>query len=86
MKKITIKAIRNKFKRHYFELIGRPPVVAGPFEQRIKHRHKTFWSPRDAEWIRNTAVSAGDPLEKWRDVEHWQRKLSNKRNSREFAR
>ncbi|WP_242916175.1 ATP-grasp fold amidoligase family protein [Pontibacter liquoris] len=30
-------------------------------------------------------MRAYDPLEKWQDVAHWQRKLSNKYNAREFA-
>jgi len=30
-------------------------------------------------------MDAGDAIEKWKDVENWQRKLSNKYNSREFA-
>lgn len=55
------------------------------FSKRIKSRHRVFWQPPDAELIRNTPMSATDPIEKWRDVTYWQRKLSNKHNSREFA-
>ncbi|WP_161890582.1 ATP-grasp fold amidoligase family protein [Pontibacter russatus] len=39
----------------------------------------------DAEAVRNSQMSASDALEKWQDVKNWQRKLSNKHNSREFA-
>ena len=85
MKKLTINAIKNKLKKHYHELVGNSAEKCGPFEQRIKHRHKTFWSAPNAEAVRNTPMASSDPLEKWRDVENWQRKLSNKRNSREFA-
>jgi len=60
--------------------------VQNEFPKRIKHRHRIFWTPPDAEYIRNTIMNAGDPVEKWKDVEHWQRKLSNKYNAREFAR
>jgi hypothetical protein len=31
-------------------------------------------------------MSASDPLEKWRDMPNWQRKLANKHNAIEFAR
>ncbi|MEJ7682262.1 MAG: hypothetical protein WKG06_31315 [Segetibacter sp.] len=31
-------------------------------------------------------MNANDTMEKWKDVKNWQRKLSNKYNSREFAR
>lgn len=55
------------------------------FSYHLKHRHKLFWSDPNAETVRNTIMSAWDPIEKWRDVENWQRKLSNKYNSREFA-
>ncbi|GAA4430049.1 hypothetical protein GCM10023188_16170 [Pontibacter saemangeumensis] len=85
MKPITIASLKDKFRKNYYDLLGKSADY-GPFQQRIRHRHTTFWNARDAETVRNSAVSAGDPLEKWRDVEHWQRKLSNKRNSREFAR
>jgi hypothetical protein len=30
-------------------------------------------------------MCALDPIQKWRDAHHWQRKLSNKKNAREFA-
>lgn len=56
------------------------------FSDRIKNRHQVFWQAPNAEAIRNTIMSAVDPIEQWQNVEHWQRKLSNKYNSREFAR
>ncbi|RVU02451.1 hypothetical protein EOD41_00490 [Mucilaginibacter limnophilus] len=55
------------------------------FSKRIKSRHKKFWNDPEAEIIRNTVMSAEDPIEKWKNVPNWQRKLSNKYNSREFA-
>ena len=51
----------------------------------IKKRHKIFWNAANAEKVRNTKMRAADPVEKWKDVKNWQRKLSNKYNSREFA-
>ncbi len=84
MYKLTFKAIKNKFKRHYLELTGKPLTI-GPFEQRMKHRHITFWSDPNAEAVRNIPMVASDPLTKWQDVAHWQRKLSNKHNAREYA-
>ncbi|MDN3548177.1 ATP-grasp fold amidoligase family protein [Mucilaginibacter aquaedulcis] len=55
------------------------------YARRIKYRHAKFWQDPQAEHIRNTALSAHDPLCVWREGENWQRKLSNKFNSREFA-
>lgn len=55
------------------------------FSKRIKKRHKEFWGQPDAEKIRNIIMNCNDPLEQWKDVKNWQRKLSNKYNSREFA-
>lgn len=52
---------------------------------RIKTRHKKFWQDPDAENVRNTLMKPDDPLEKWKNVENWQRRLSNKHNSRNFA-
>ena len=57
----------------------------GEFSRRIKRRHRIFWNAPDAEIVRNTKMSASDPIEKWRDAVYWQRKLSNKHNAREFA-
>lgn len=56
------------------------------FALRIKHRHNAFWKLPDAEVVRNTAISATEPISKIKAVRHWQRKLSNKYNAREFAR
>ena len=58
---------------------------SGEFPARIRARHKIFWSDPLAEEIRNDKMNESDPLEKWMDVPHWQRKLSNKFNAREFA-
>ena len=56
-----------------------------PFASRIKHRHNTFWKSSDAEIVRNMGLSASEPVSKIKNVKHWQRKLSNKYNAREFA-
>ena len=64
---------------------GKPSSQRGEFSARIKHRHSTFWDAPNAEDIRNTPLYATDPLAKWQNVEHWQRRLSNKHNSMEFA-
>jgi len=58
---------------------------SGTFPARIRARHKTFWSDPMAEKIRNEKMHETYPLERWMDVPHWQRKLSNKFNAREFA-
>lgn len=57
----------------------------GDFAKRIQARHQLFWGKSDAEIIRNIAMKAEDPIEKWRDGFNWQRKLSNKSNAKEFA-
>lgn len=55
------------------------------FGKRIRHRHRVFWSPQNAEDVRNTLMSVEDSLDRWMDVENWQRKLSNKYNAKQFA-
>ncbi len=65
---------------------GRPVKGHGEISKRINHRHSSFWKSPDATIVQNTFMQASDPIEKWKDVANWQRKLSNKYNSREFAR
>lgn len=55
------------------------------FSKRIKHRHRAFWSPENAEDVRNTIMDAEDSMERWQREEYWQRKLSNKYNAKQFA-
>lgn len=55
------------------------------FSNRIIKRHNQFWKDKNAETVRNTLMDATAPLEEWKDVKNWQRKLSNKYNAREFA-
>ena len=64
---------------------GKPVKGHGEFSKRIKHRHCLFWESPEAEIIRNTVMKASDSLDKWKDANNWQRKLSNKDNAREFA-
>ncbi|MDO6391452.1 ATP-grasp fold amidoligase family protein [Pontibacter sp. BT731] len=64
---------------------GKPIKGHGELSRRIKQRHRTFWGQPDSEIVRNTKMNASDPIEKWKDVTNWQRKLSNKYNAREFA-
>ncbi|MDB4920199.1 MAG: hypothetical protein JWQ54_2182 [Mucilaginibacter sp.] len=59
--------------------------LGSDYSKRIKFRHAGFWQDPNAEVVRNTILSAQDPLPVWQDVENWQRKLSNKFNAREFA-
>jgi hypothetical protein len=66
-------------------LTGKEVKNDDDFSKRIKHRDKIFWQVPNAQEIKNTLRDASDPIEKWEDVENWQRKLSNKYNSREFA-
>lgn len=85
MNQLNIAGITKRLRKRYYKLLGRPNEAYGPFEQRIRNRYKAFWRSPEAEIVRNTPMAAADPLENWRDVEHWQRKLSNKHNAREFA-
>lgn len=80
---ITMKSFIGKKIRSVISSF--PNRKESEFTKRIRHRHKIFWEAPNAEVIRNTHMSASDPIEKWMDVENWQRKLSNKHNSREFA-
>lgn len=73
--------IRDKL----LSVTGKPVKGHGEFSKKIKRRHDVFWRCADAETIRNTMMKSEDCFDKWRDVEHWQRKLSNKHNAREFA-
>ena len=78
---LTTAKLLKSFTAVTLELLGRNTT----FSHRIKKRHTIFWSDPNAEDVRCTIMHATDPAEKWQDVENWQRKLSNKYNSREFA-
>lgn len=80
-----IRALKKKLKPLVAHITGRRVKGNGEFSKRIKHRHATFWNAADAEQVRNTIMQATDPIEQWQDVVNWQRKFSNKYNSREFA-
>jgi hypothetical protein len=60
------------------------------FSDRIQCRYKRFWKTRRFGFHGKgrcllTYLSRTDPIEKWHCCDLWQRKLSNKWNSREFA-
>jgi len=76
-----LEAFAKKSKRFISKLVK----SNGTFAARIQKRHQEFWKVPDAEKIRNTIMEAHDPIEKWKDIKNWQRKLSNKYNAREFA-
>ena len=67
------------------KLADRQVITEGEFSRRIKNRDKIFWKARDVNVIRGSILNADDPIEKWKEGENWQRKLSNKYNSREFV-
>ncbi len=79
-----LESVTRKFLTIASMLAGKN-IISGEFKKRIKNRHKTFWQAPEAERVRNTIMVASDPIEKWKNVKNWQRKLSNKYNSREFA-
>src|SRR4051794_2704898 len=80
-----LEPIKNKVRKYIRILADKPEEGDGEFAKRIKKRHKAFWKDPNAEKIRNTIMHASDPIEKWKNANNWQRKLSNKYNSREFA-
>ncbi|NDK54592.1 ATP-grasp fold amidoligase family protein [Pontibacter fetidus] len=57
----------------------------GGFAKRIRHRNSEFWGTPEGKTIKAIPMDAQDPLTKWQDIKYWQRKLSNKHNSIEFA-
>lgn len=80
-----LKSIKNNLQDYISILLPETLIKDKEFSQRIKKRHKIFWKAPNAEVVRNTKMDAVDTIEKWQDVKNWQRKLSNKYNSREFA-
>lgn len=54
-------------------------------EKRIKRRHYAFWRDPEREVIHHDFLDSSAPSEVWKGGENWQRRLSNKYNSREFA-
>ncbi|MFT2009870.1 ATP-grasp fold amidoligase family protein [Pontibacter sp. 13R65] len=77
--------LKNKLRTSLSSNKYKPPQPQGEFSARIIHRHRTFWKSADAEYVRNLPMDANMPLAQWKAEPHWQRTLSNKNNSREFA-
>ena len=77
------KSLKSVAKAVIHKLLNRDN--GGEFSRRIKHRNSVFWGTPEGKKIKAMPMYATDPLIKWQDVEHWQRKLSNKHNSMEFA-
>ena len=80
-----IRNLTRKLLKRFVRLAYKSENCEGEFSKRIKRRHRRFWKAANAEKIRNTILTENDPLERWKDVKNWQRRLSNKYNSREFA-
>lgn len=55
------------------------------FTKRIKHRYRIFWNSETNSLENVPLFFAEDLLFKWQNNQNWQRVLSNKHNSREFA-
>ncbi|MGN7202816.1 ATP-grasp fold amidoligase family protein [Pedobacter sp. SAFR-022] len=68
-----------------FQIISNLIRNSGEFPARIRKRHHMFWSDPEAEFVRNSKMHEGMPLDAWQNVPNWQRRLSNKYNAREFA-
>jgi len=80
-----LNALKNKLVNALKFLKKRIPQNDSELTKRIRKRNKTFWEASDAKTVKNTIMSASDPIKDWANIKHWQRKLSNKYNSREFA-
>ncbi len=78
------KALKRKLRPFKNILTGKP-AVNSEFGRRIKHRHSVFWDSAEGKELRRTPMNPNIPLAEWQQVAHWQRRLSNKYNSREFA-
>lgn len=55
------------------------------FQQRIQKRWEIFWRDADDLHLIREKLSAYDDISKWKDIVHWQRRLENKYNAKEFA-
>ena len=80
-----LQSIKNKLQTYLDVIIPQQIDNNVQFSERIKNRHKIFWKALYAERVRNKTMLATDSMRKWKNVKNWQRKLSNKFNSREFA-
>jgi hypothetical protein len=80
-----IQLLKGILKNKLNVLQGRPHPGLGEFAQRIQHRNRTFWGNAAGRKLKHELISANDPMEAIRSGEYWQRRLSNKFNSREFV-
>jgi len=76
------KTLKSVAKTIIYTLLNRGN---GEFSKRIKHRNKEFWGSPEGKVLKKTQINATDPLAKWQEGKYWQRRLSNKHNSMEFA-
>src|SRR4028119_2120022 len=80
-----LKSAVHKLLTMAAKLTGKYYKSGNEFSNRIKNRHRIFWKSKDVEIIKVKILNASDPMEKWKEEKNWQRKLSNKHNSKEFA-
>lgn len=79
-----LKLIQKKYNGLKFEV--RKALKREPeFTRLILKRHKIFWGGEKNAKSRLPLLFRNDPLTKWKQTENWQRVLSHKGNSREFA-
>ena len=55
------------------------------FRRRIEKREKILWKDPNVLRTIEQRLFASDPIEKWKEMDHWQRLLENKLNAKEFA-
>ena len=81
-----LKSAVHKLLTMAAKLTGKYSKSGNEFSNRIKNRYRIFWKSKDVDVIKVKILNASDPMEKWKEEKNWQRKLSNKHNSKEFAR
>ena len=74
-----LKNRRNWIKRRYKN------KFKNKFRRRIEKREKVLWKDPEVPKIIEQRLFASDPMEKWKEIDHWQRLLENKLNAKEFA-
>jgi hypothetical protein len=81
-----LKSAVHKLLTMAAKLTGKYSKSGNEFSNRIKNRYRIFWKSKDVDVIKVKILNESDPMEKWKEEKNWQRKLSNKHNSKEFAR
>ncbi|WP_439879954.1 hypothetical protein ACSX1A_12375 [Pontibacter sp. MBLB2868] len=77
-----IAKLKSKLKAVFKKVLKQD---GGEFAKRIRHRNSEFWGSAEGKMIKAVPMDASAPLAEWQNINNWQRRLSNKHNSIEFA-